>query len=55
MAWQRALGSWEAAFALNDLTLLCGTKEECSGRARKEVRVRGRWNGRMDGDGENLE
>ena len=35
------LGSWEAVFALNDLTLLCRTKGECSGRARKEVRVRG--------------
>lgn len=41
MAWQRALGSWETAFAHSDLTLLCGTKGECSGRARKEVRVRG--------------
>lgn len=41
MAWQKSLGSWEAAFGLNDLTLLCGTKRGCSGKARKEVRVRG--------------
>lgn len=29
MARQRALGPWEAAFSLDDLTLICGMKEAC--------------------------